>query len=497
MNIKPFILAFFAFVMMVIPAAAEAPQEVTLTVSSDGPTKEDATKNALRSAIEQAFGSFVSANTTILNDELVKDEIVTISNGSIKGYKEISAVQTDNGNHFVTLTATVSLPNLITYAKSHGSECEFAGNTFGMEMKMFELQKQNELKALYNLSGQVMTLSRNVMKHNLTIGEPRQPTEEDIPLFDNYTYNTEEEGFLKYIGRTGGEYFSAIPWEVILEPLKGYEDSHTYKGILNQKAAEYLRQFKDENDIISKFYVVPMTIEWLYEPSNGSSIYEIMNNVFSSLALKESDIDVYKAKGISLTGLPFGDFDIYNRNGRKYYYFRNSAEDIFKWYYDLFDKLRIESISFVIKDNMGVESSFNPQEIDNRIYKNNYEFGFDRDSRNFPNMYYDDCTLMLNRLPDDGYGREHSKMFGIFGYGIFYNLFKVNRMLEDAPGWPILYPSFSDGYIYFKSESMFQSVNCPPESGRNKYTWNVLAFIPKEDIGKYSKFWIEPKSEHK
>ena len=34
---------------------------------------------ALRSAIEQAFGTFVSANTTILNDEVVKDEIARLA----------------------------------------------------------------------------------------------------------------------------------------------------------------------------------------------------------------------------------------------------------------------------------------------------------------------------------------------------------------------------------------------------------------------------------
>ena len=35
----------------------------------------------------------MSANTTILNDELVKDEIVTVSNGSIKDYKEVSSFE--------------------------------------------------------------------------------------------------------------------------------------------------------------------------------------------------------------------------------------------------------------------------------------------------------------------------------------------------------------------------------------------------------------------
>ena len=49
------------------------PKEVSLIVTGEGATKEEATNNALRSAVEQAFGVFVSANTEILNDELIKD----------------------------------------------------------------------------------------------------------------------------------------------------------------------------------------------------------------------------------------------------------------------------------------------------------------------------------------------------------------------------------------------------------------------------------------
>ena len=63
---------------------------VTLVVNGTGQTKEEATRNALRSAIEQAFGTFVSANTEVLNDELIKDEIVTVSSGNIVSYKELS-----------------------------------------------------------------------------------------------------------------------------------------------------------------------------------------------------------------------------------------------------------------------------------------------------------------------------------------------------------------------------------------------------------------------
>ena len=142
-----------AIVVLLISAVASAQsvEDVTLTVSSDGVTKDEAVKNALRSAIEQAFGTFVSANTTILNDELVKDEVVTLSNGNIKNYKEVSSVQLPNGNTFVTLSATVSLSKLTSYAKSKGSTCEFTGATFSANMKLYELNKQNEEKIIKNM----------------------------------------------------------------------------------------------------------------------------------------------------------------------------------------------------------------------------------------------------------------------------------------------------------------------------------------------------------
>ena len=63
-------------------------KEVTLTVTGSGKTKEDAVKSALRSALEQTYGAFVSSNTTIVDDELIKDEISTISNNCVKSYRE-------------------------------------------------------------------------------------------------------------------------------------------------------------------------------------------------------------------------------------------------------------------------------------------------------------------------------------------------------------------------------------------------------------------------
>lgn len=130
---------------------AQTEKEITLIVSADGSTKEEAIKIALRSAIEQAYGTFVSANTEILNDEIVKDEIVTISSGNIKEYHEVSSAILPNGSFMQTLQVIVNIGNLVSYAKSKGAECEFAGAAFVSNLKQKQLNEENEVKVLCNM----------------------------------------------------------------------------------------------------------------------------------------------------------------------------------------------------------------------------------------------------------------------------------------------------------------------------------------------------------
>ena len=91
------------FIFSTVFAMAQTVDDVTLVVSGDGATKEDATHVALRSAVEQAYGVFVSANTEIMNDELVKDEIATVTSGNVKSFKELNCILLPNGNQMVTL----------------------------------------------------------------------------------------------------------------------------------------------------------------------------------------------------------------------------------------------------------------------------------------------------------------------------------------------------------------------------------------------------------
>jgi len=80
---------------------------VSITVVGQGKTIDEARANALRSAVEQAFGAFISSNTKIINDSIVKDEFSSISAGNILGYEELHQSQLSDLSFVLTLKTTV------------------------------------------------------------------------------------------------------------------------------------------------------------------------------------------------------------------------------------------------------------------------------------------------------------------------------------------------------------------------------------------------------
>src|SRR5690554_5461739 len=124
---------------------------VVITVSGDGPSKQEALQAALRNAIEQAFGTFISSKTQILNDELISDEIVSVSSGNIHGYKVISEVQSPDGFWSNTVRATVAVDKLTTFCESKGVVVEFKDSLFALNIKQQMLNEQSELQAIVNM----------------------------------------------------------------------------------------------------------------------------------------------------------------------------------------------------------------------------------------------------------------------------------------------------------------------------------------------------------
>ena len=180
-------LLLFVALIGCIGIYAQSIDNVALVVVGTGSTKEEAVNNALRSAVEQAFGVFVSANTEIVNDELVKDEIATVTSGNIKSYKELSVVSLSDSAFTVSLEAIVSTKTLAVYAKSHGSSCEFAGATFGANLKLAQLNKTNTEKVFENLIKQCEEIIPHTFETSLEVGNPT--ANGDLPM-TIYLYST-------------------------------------------------------------------------------------------------------------------------------------------------------------------------------------------------------------------------------------------------------------------------------------------------------------------
>ncbi len=147
--------------------------EVTLTVIGTGVNEEQATLQALRSAIEQSFGTFVSANTTILNDKLVQDEIVSVSNGNVKEFKKLAVATLPNKQVSVSLIATVSINKLISYAKSKGSRAEFEGQTYAANAKLIRLKAKSTEKAIKLMTQQLEQISKDMFDFNISLSAPK------------------------------------------------------------------------------------------------------------------------------------------------------------------------------------------------------------------------------------------------------------------------------------------------------------------------------------
>jgi hypothetical protein len=155
-----------------INAYSQDDKTVTLIVSGQGQIQDEAKQNALRNAIEQAFGTFISSNTEILNDELVKDEIVSVSNGNIQKFEIISEVQTPDGGYATALKATVSVTKLTSFVESKGVVVEFKGGLFASNILIQELYEKNEIEAIDNIVNVMQNISNTSFDYTINAADP-------------------------------------------------------------------------------------------------------------------------------------------------------------------------------------------------------------------------------------------------------------------------------------------------------------------------------------
>jgi hypothetical protein len=159
---------FFSFLLLGIFSSTNGQKTVDIIAQGSGNNSDDIIKKALRNAIEQAFGTFVTSNTQVINDALVKDEIATVSSGNIKSYKIISESDTK-----VTIKAVVSLESLGSFCRNKGISADFDGAMFGFAIKQQQLNEKGEEIAFKNLSIILDEILKQSFDYEVIVKDPK------------------------------------------------------------------------------------------------------------------------------------------------------------------------------------------------------------------------------------------------------------------------------------------------------------------------------------
>lgn len=145
---------------------------VKVQVVASGKTESEAITEALRSALTQTSSVFISSNTTLINDELEKDQIAMINNGSVAEYKIIDKATKEDGTVFITCNVTVSVNKLGSFVESSGGATELKGGLFANNIKLMDLNKRAEEQSIQDLLSVSRDMLSSAFDYEIINGEP-------------------------------------------------------------------------------------------------------------------------------------------------------------------------------------------------------------------------------------------------------------------------------------------------------------------------------------
>ena len=198
------------FILLLISVTSTVAQsenkDVTITASGSGKTLDAAKQSALRSAIEQAFGAFISTKTEIMNDQLIADQIVSVSSGNIKSFEILNQDQLPDGRWGVTLKTIVSVDKLTSFVQAKGITIEVKGGMFALNIKQQLLNEQGEIKAVAEMVGLLHEPMQISFDYVIKSSDPKSLDAEsknwEIPLVVTATCNKNIDFCANYFKKT-------------------------------------------------------------------------------------------------------------------------------------------------------------------------------------------------------------------------------------------------------------------------------------------------------
>jgi len=395
----------------------------TLVVSGQGNTQLVAQHNALRNAIEQASGAFISSNTEIINNEIIKDEIISITNGNIQEFNVISEIKIPNGEYAVTLKATVSLQKLISFINNNGGQAELNGGLFAANVKQQILNEENEVKTIQNMCSVLDEIAKGMFEYDLTVNEPTSIPRDDnkwqVKLEVNVGLNENSSSYADYMYQTlTGLRLSS---EEISNYLKLNKEVFPVSiSPPESRGFQYinLRSNTSINLIIKqllkiKISLLDFNIDNNINPINGSAYTSVIDYQHYNILLFKK-ILINGELGRNLKGTFFDGKGIYGILP----YYTNSFFNTNNQYYITHDELSVDSKTGNMAEEQ-LDAHLKPYSLDNPHLAGTYsKYKRDR-SEIFTNQYKDLKTdYFLRKCPFSSkehklykrYSREHEAL---------------------------------------------------------------------------------------
>lgn len=264
-------------------------KDITITASGSGKTIEDAKQSALRSATEQAFGAFISSKTEMFNDQIVADQMASVSSGNIKSFEILNQDQLPDGRWGVTLKTIVSVDKLTSFVQAKGITIEVKGGMFALNIKQQLLNEQGEIKAVAEMVGLLHEPMQISFDYVIKSSDPKSLDAEsknwEIPLVVTATCNKNIDFCANYFKKT----LSALS--------------------LTQAEVETYKSLNKEVFPISFNYIGQNIIFYLRKQKSINAINTLLSNwnFYTSLFAVQSGMD--ESSGYAQSRVFFNDFE--------------------------------------------------------------------------------------------------------------------------------------------------------------------------------------------
>jgi hypothetical protein len=277
-NLKTILSIFFILLATTNAFSQTDSKEVSITSSGSGKTLEDAKQAALRSSTEQAFGAFISSKTEMFNDQVVADQMASVSSGNIKSYEVLNESQLPDGSWAVTLKTIVSVDKLTSFVEAKGIAIEIKGGIFALNIKQQLLNEQGEIKAVCEMVGLLHEPMQISFDYVIKSSDPKsldsESKEWEIPLVVQATTNKNMDFCANYCIKT----LAAL--SLSSEEVTSYQSLNkvvfpvgiNYNGVVK---TFYLRKQNSVNALNTltsnwEFYTRLFTVQSGMDESNGN-----------------------------------------------------------------------------------------------------------------------------------------------------------------------------------------------------------------------------------